>query len=364
MTEYPEFTLAAVQAAPIFFDRDASTEKACGLIQEAAEGGATLAAFGETWLPGYPFFAFSGLGQATAALWWKASAEYLANAVEIPSPTTDRLCAAARQAGIDVVIGVVELDRRTRGTVYCTLLFIGREGEILGRHRKLKPTHAERAIWGEGDALGLTVYDRPYGRLSGLNCWEHNMVLPGYALMAQGTQIHVAAWPGREPAGAPPPPISVWPRQLLLSRAFASQGACYVVLAGGVRLSEHVPDRYRELTAFYHTGDSYIIDPRGEVIAGPASGETILTAKGSLEAVLAAKAACDVGGHYSRPDVFQLHINGRPLDRVVGGPWADPGGRTLENAGAGGASPEVSAIPGNQREVGRLHSDTRGQRAP
>lgn len=324
MSKYTEFTLAAVQAAPIFFDREASTEKACQLIEDAAQQGATLAAFGETWVPGYPFFVFGP--KPREQLWWKAAAEYLANAVEIPSPTTDRLCAAACRAGIDVVIGVVELDSRTRGTVYCTLLFIGKEGKILGRHRKLKPTHFERAIWGEGDALGLNVYERPYGRLSGLNCWEHNMVLPGYALMAQGTQIHVAAWPGRELTDAPSSPISLWPRQLLLSRTFASQAGCYVVLVGGVQLLEDVPKRYRNLRTFDNTGDSYIIDPRGEVIAGPAEGETILTAHGSLESVLAAKVACDVGGHYSRPDVLQLLVNGRPIERIVesSGPYSAP----------------------------------------
>lgn len=313
MTIYPEFTLAAIQAAPILFDRDASTDKACQLIEQAAERGATLAAFSETWLPGYPFFA----GAPSTALRWKAAAEYLANAVEIPSPSTDRLCVAARRAGIDVVIGVVELDKRTRGSVYGTLLFISREGEILGRHRKLKPTHVERTTWGEGDAAGLQVYERPYGRLSGLNCWEHNMVLPGYVLMAQGTQIHVAAWPGRERLKAPEAPIPLWSRQLLLSRAFASQAGCYVVLVGAVRLSEQVPERYREFHREDQSGDSYIIDPRGEVIAGPAKGETILTAPGSLEAVLAAKAACDVGGHYSRPDIFQLFVHRRLLDRTI-----------------------------------------------
>ena len=312
-TKYPEFTLAAVQAEPIPFDIDASTDKACRLIEAAAEQHATLAAFGETWLPGYPFFAH----QAASPLWWQAAAEYLASAVEIPSPTTDRLCAAARRAGIDVVIGIVERDQRTKATVYCTLLFIGREGVILGRHRKLKPSYAERTIWGEGDAVGLKVHERLYGRISGLNCWEHNMVLPGYALMAQGTQIHVAAWAGREVSSAPPAPVSAWARQLLLSRAFASQGGCYVIAAGGLRVREHLPERYRDLCRFDNTGDSYIIDPRGEVIAGPATGEMILTARGSLEAVYAAKAACDVGGHYSRPDIFQLQMNGLPLERLV-----------------------------------------------
>lgn len=315
MTTYPEFTLAAVQAAPVFFDREASTDKACRLIEAAGQAGADLAAFGECWLPGYPAFVWQS--SLFSALWWEAAAEYLANAVEIPSSATDQLCAAAHRAGVDVVIGIAELDSRTKGTVYCTLLFIGRDGTILGRHRKLKPTAKERAVWGEGDAAGLSVYERPYGRISGLNCWEHNTVLPGYALMAQGTQIHVAAWPGREPEQAPPAPMAIWPRQLLLSRAFASQAGSYVILAAGLRAIEDYPERYRELANFAYTGDSCIIDPRGEVIAGPARGETILTARVSLEAVYAAKVACDVGGHYSRPDVLQLLINRRPLNRLV-----------------------------------------------
>jgi nitrilase len=311
MTQYSEFTLAAIQAAPVLLDRDASTDKACRLIEEAAKKGATIAAFGETWLPGYPFFTHA----PASPLWWKAAAEYLSNAVEIPSPTTDRLCEAAKRAGIDVVIGIVELDPETHGTVYCTLLFIGREGKILGRHRKLKPTHAERSVWGEGDTIGLTVHARPYARISGLNCWEHQMMLPGYALAAQGTQVHVAAWPGKE-SGAPDEPVSVWTRQLLLSRAFASQAGAYVIAPGGIRLQEHVPERYAELCSREHTGDSYIIDPRGEIIAGPGKGESILVAKGSMEAILAAKMAVDIGGHYSRPDQLQLYMDGQPLKRL------------------------------------------------
>ena len=299
MTEYAQFRLAAINAAPVYFDREASTEKACRLIREAGAQAATLAAFGESWLPGYPFFVWT---QASAAI----RADYLANAVEIPGPTTERLCVAAREASIDVVIGIAELDANTRGSVYCTLLFISREGTILGRHRKLKPTDRERTAWGEGDGSSLTVYERPYGRISGLNCWEHNMVLPGYALMAQGTQIHIAAWPG-----------STSSRHEFLCRAFASQAAAYVIDVGEMLLPEHVPPAYHEFIDKERLGESCIIAPKGEIIAGPVTEETILVADCSSEQILVAKASCDVAGHYSRPDIFQIHVNRTPMRRIV-----------------------------------------------
>ena len=302
MTEYTQFKLAAIQAEPVYFNLQASTDKACHLIREAGAKGATLAAFGESWLPGYPFFVW-GLARGSMA------AEYLANAVEIPSTTTDQLCEAACRARLDVVIGLAERDSQTQGTVYCTLLFIGSEGTILGRHRKLKPTHRERTAWGEGDGSSLTVYDRPYARISGLNCWEHNMVLPGYALMAQGTQIHVAAWPGMMNNS----------RHMFLSRAFASQAGAYVIDAGSLLSPERIPETYQDLAENY-PGESCIIDPRGEVIAGPAEGETILMADGSMDRIFSAKALCDVAGHYSRPDLFQLSVNRSPYRRLVAMP--------------------------------------------
>lgn len=299
--------VAIAQSASAFFDKDAGTEKACRLIREAGAGGAELVAFGETWLPGYPFFVDSPVSE----LWWAAAADYLRNAIEIPGPETDRLCAAAAEAGVDVVIGVAELEPTTKGSVYASLVFIGREGAVLGRHRKLKPTHHERSIWADGDAKGLKVYQRSYGRLGGLNCWEHNILLPGFALIAQGVQIHVAAWPGREPDEAPSEPV--WARQLLLSRAFASQAGAYVLAAAGLRRLEDVPERWRPLVPFEHNGRSVIVDPRGEVIAGPAEGEALLFADLDMDLVYKAKAACDPAGHYSRPDLFELRLEGRPI---------------------------------------------------
>ena len=320
MTE--NFSLAAIQAAPVLFDKKASTEKAAALIMDAGKNGADFAAFGECWLPGYPFWVE---GQITD-LTWEASAAYLENAVELDGPEILQLCHAAKSADVDVVIGVAEKDPFSQGTAYCTAVTIGREGRVLNRHRKLKPTHAERIIWGDGDGAGLTVQQRHYGRISALNCWEHQMMLPGYALAAQGTQIHAAIWPGWEKT--PSKDEYCWARQHLLSRAFASQACAYVVCAAGLRLEKHIPDRWKPLGVWEHTGQSAIIDPRGEILVEAGGDEEIIYAEGSLDVVRAAKAACDIAGHYSRPDIFDLTINADPISArakfsVQGAPGGD-----------------------------------------
>ncbi|MCP4002858.1 MAG: carbon-nitrogen hydrolase family protein [bacterium] len=304
MTETTEtFVLAAIVAAPIYFDKQASTEKACGLISDAGRAGATLASFGETWLSGYPWWIRTE-GFANS-LQMKARAEYIFNAIEVPGPETDQLCEAAREAGIDVTIGVVELDPISRASVYCTLLFIGREGVLLGRHRKLKPTDFERRVWSEGDGSSLSVYQRSYARISGLNCWEHRMMLPGYALIAQGTQVHVAVWPSGSDD--------------VLARAFAAQGSCYVISVGGLLREQDIPDRYREIfpKPDEDAGCS-IIAPGGNIIASSTkTEETIVTAEAKISWVLGAKSLCDIGGHYSRPDVLKLNINTEPSRRII-----------------------------------------------
>ncbi len=306
-----EIILGAVQAAPVIFNREASCEKAVRLIHEAGSMGVRLAAFGETWLPGYPWFNLAWgypLGQ-------EAAVEYLASGVTIPGPCTDALCDAAKAAGVDVAIGVAELDATSSGTIYATLLFIGSEGKILGKHRKIKPTATERIMWGEGDGKSITVHDRPYGRLSGLNCWENQMVLPAYALMMQGTQFHASVWPGGEP----------YTRQTFITQALCSQAACYGIMAGGVIREEDIPEKYHPMLpmrAFPRTGDSAIIGPRGEILAGPLNKEEgILTAKASLDAIRSAKAWVDTCGHYSRPDIFDFRMHGK---RLVPGQTYDP----------------------------------------
>ncbi|UCH48242.1 MAG: hypothetical protein JSU95_19875 [Betaproteobacteria bacterium] len=134
-------------------------------------------------------------------------------------------------------------------------------------------------------------------------------------LAAQGTQIHVAAWPGGEPESAPPPPVALWPRQTLLSRAFASQAGAYVILTAGLNRKADYPAEFREVMLFEQDGGSCIIDPRGEIIAGPVRGEeTIITAPASLELVRSVKSVIDIGGHYSRPDVFQFKVKNRSGD--------------------------------------------------
>lgn len=312
MTDARTFKVAAIQATPVLVDREKSTDKACRLIAEAAAKGARLAAFSENWLHGYGGY---GWTPVDGPEWWAFAAKFNDEAVEIPSATTDRLCAAAREHDIDVVIGVVERDSVTRGTLYCTALIIGRDGEILGKHRKLKPTCGERVEWGEnpnGDSL--RVYDRGYAKISVLNCWEHFMMLPSFALMAQGTELHIALWPGREPKVVPKAPEAMWPRQHLMSRAFASAGACYVMCVGGYRTADDVPEVARKWMATTYTGDSVIIDPRGEFVAGPLHGaEGMVLADIDMMQVRAAKAVVDNAGHYSRPDVFELRVNGRTV---------------------------------------------------
>lgn len=300
--------LSAVQAAPAYFDKQQSLNVALEWIETAAKEKPDVIAFGEAWLPGYPFFIDSPLSD----VWWQAAAELLANGILLDGPEVTALKKAAKRAKSALVIGVNELDPQTKGTLYCTMLTISPQGELLNRHRKIKPTHHERSVWGDGDAKGLRPVQIGAARVSALNCWEHNAVLPAFTMMARGTDVHVAAWPGREPEETPDGPV--WARQLLLSRAFASQAGAWVICSAGLRMKSHVPERFQSLYEFDHNGGSAIIDPRGEIVAGPLIGEEgILTVDADLELARMCKIASDPAGHYSRPDLFRLEVDGEEV---------------------------------------------------
>jgi len=302
--------VAIVQASPVFLDAQASTEKAVQLISEAADTGAVLAAFGEGWIPGYPMHSFA---RQDDDLWWDASSAYLQEAVEANGSHVQMLCDAASEAGIDVVIGIAERDVITQGTIYSTQLVIGAEGRVLTSERKLKATLHERTVWGDADKTTLPTHDRGYGVVSGLSGWDNQMVLPVYALAEQGTQFHVMGFPGGEPA-LPAAPAAPWPRQHLTSRAFAAQAGAYVLCAAGTMFEKDIPEKYRKLISRELTGDSIVVDPRGEIIAGPAEGESILVADCDMNVLRAAKVAFDCAGHSGRPDLLRFEHPNSPQD--------------------------------------------------
>jgi nitrilase len=185
----PTFKAAAVQAAPVFLDRETSVEKACGLITSAAENGADLVVLPEVFLPGGPHWAW-GMAMHKGVPFSK---ELYLNSVDVPSESTTRIGDVAKRHGVYVVIGINERDNKS---IYNTLLFFDRKGSLMGKHRKFKPTGAEKLVWGEGDGSTHKVYDTDIGRMGGLICGEHAMALPGYSLSAMGEQIHIASWVG------------------------------------------------------------------------------------------------------------------------------------------------------------------------
>jgi nitrilase len=315
------FRIAAVQAAPVFLDRDATVDKACALVAEAGRAGAALAVFPECFIPAYPLWVWhipAGRTHELRALY----AELVANAVTIPSAVTARLGTAARAAGIALVVGVNERNAEASGTsLYNTLLFFDADGQILGTHRKLIPTAGERLVHARGDGSTLRVYPLAIGRLGGLICWENYMPLARYTLYAAGIQIYAApTWDHGEP----------W---LSTLRHIAKEGRSVVVgSCSAMRLAD-VPDRYPfkakylgEAGEWLNPGGSAIVDPDGKVVAGPAvREEAILYADIAPAQLTGPRWQLDVAGHYARPDVFELvvHRATRPLVRDALDPERD-----------------------------------------
>jgi nitrilase len=309
--EFPVYRVAAVQASPEFMNREASLEKARRLVAEAGSNGAQLAVFPETWLPGFPIWIERAPG---TALWDHQPAKdaftrLVANAVEVPGPVVEALCEAAAEAGCGVVMGVNERQGgRLSGTLYNTIVYVGADGRILGKHRKLIPTYAERLIWGQGDGSTLGAFDSSVGRVGGLVCWEHWMPLARHAMHVAGEQVHAALWPEVEEI------------HQVASRHYAFEARCFVVAVGSVLRRDQVPadleifrgdgiDPHEYLLA----GGSAIIGPDGNYLAGPAgTEETILYADLDTSRIAAEHQTFDPVGHYARPDVFGVTINTTP----------------------------------------------------
>ena len=296
-------TVAAVQATPVFLDSEATAAKACSLIKEAAAGGAELVVFPEAFIPTYPDWVWR-LPAWRDELYISRLYE---QAVAVPGPITEQLGAAARDAGEVVAIGVNEIDG---GTLYNTLLYLDADGSLAGRHRKLMPTGGERTVWGYGDGSTLDVVRTPFGVVGGLICWENYMPLARAAMYAQGVDIYLApTWDTSD----------TWIATL---RHIAKEGGVHVIGVAPLLRGSDVPidlrgDIYGEDDDWMSRGLSTIVDPAGDILAGPLlEQEGILYAKIDVAQARQQRRMFDAVGHYARPDVFTLAVNTTPQRAV------------------------------------------------
>ena len=310
--------VAVVQAAPIVFDRDRTLELIADWTARAADEGASLVLFPEAFVSGYPkgldFGARFGLrtpaGRDDYLRYWNS-------AVDVPGPAVDQIGAAAKRHQIHLVIGVIERDG---GTLYCTVLFFDPGGQLMGKHRKLMPTAAERLVWGFGDGSTMPVFDTPLGRLGAVICWENYMPAMRLHMYAKGIQIYCAPTADER---------ETWAASM---RHVAMEGRCFVLSANQYTRRRDFPDDYATVQGddpetVVSRGGSCIVDLFGQFLAGPQyEGPCLLTADLDAGDLARGKYDFDVVGHYSRPDVFRLVVNERATPVVVAAGAPPPGG--------------------------------------
>jgi nitrilase len=298
--------VAVVQQPPVLLDREATVAKAVTHLHAAADAGATLVVFPEAYVPGYPVWIWRLRPGADYELTGTIHRELLENSVDLGTDHLRPLQDATAERKLVVVCGVHERDGKFgRSTIYNTLVTIGMDGAILNRHRKLIPTNPERMVWGEGDASGLRAVDTPAGRLGALICWENYMPLARYALYADGVEVYVAStWDEGD----------TWTATM---RHIAAEGRCWVIGSGCSLRAADVPATFpdRELlfpdpNEWLNAGDSVVVAPGGEVVAGPLHEEHgLLLADIDPGGAAAARRTLDVVGHYSRADIFSLAVD-------------------------------------------------------
>ena len=305
--------IAIVQQAPVFLDKTKTIEVAVNYIAQAADQGAELVVFTETFIAGYPTWLWRLRPGGDWTLSETLYQRLLNNAVNMDSDDLQPLYQAANKHGVTIVCGMEERDNKlSQATLYNTVVTIGSDGTLLNKHRKLMPTNPERMVWGFGDATGLKVVDSPAGRIGSLICWENYMPLARYALYAQNVEVYIA------------PTYDSGEGWIGSLQHIAREGRCYVIGCGNIMQGSDFPDDFPEKSSLYpdpdewvNPGDSLVIAPGGEIVAGPLHKEKgMLFCDIDLEQVAVSKRALDVTGHYARPDIFTLKVNHAPQSPI------------------------------------------------
>ena len=305
--------VAIVQQPPVLLDREATLAAAVRHLHAAADAGARLVVFPETYIPGYPAWIWRLKPGDDYELTGEIHRVLLENSIDLAADGLRLLRDAARERSLVVVCGVHERDGEFgRSTIYNTVVTIGADGAIANRHRKLVPTNPERMVWGQGDATGLRVTQTAVGRVGTLICWENYMPLPRYALYSEGVEVYIAStWDEGE----------MW---IASMRHIAAEGRCWVISSGCSLRASDVPAAFPQRDQVFpdpdewiNPGNSVIIAPGGAIVAGPLHAEHgILTADIDPGRADAARRTLDVTGHYGRPDIFQLTVDRSPRDPV------------------------------------------------
>lgn len=294
-------TVAAIQAGTILFDKDATLQKALGLIRDAADQGAKLAVLPEAFFGGYPKGMEFGISVGSRAPEGREEfRRYFESAIAVPGPETDKLAEVSAERNIELVIGAIERDG---GTLYCTALFFSPGGGLVAKHRKLMPTAAERYLWGQGDGSTMPAVKTDFGTLGSAICWENYMPLYRQAMYSKGVEIWCAPTVDDRDA---------WHSTM---QHIALEGRCFVISANQYLTRENLPADVHPIQGddpetVLINGGSIIVSPLGQVLAGPLRGsEGILLAELDLADIPRGKFDFDPAGHYSRPDVFTLHVD-------------------------------------------------------
>src|SRR5699024_2100842 len=289
-------------------------KKAIDYIESASENNAKIIVFPEAFIPAYPRGMSFGTVVGNRSQQGREDFQaYLEHSMHVPGPVTEILAVAGKKAAVYVVIGVIEQDQESsKGTLYCTALFFGPDGSLLGKHRKLKPTGSERLIWGEGDGSTLPVFDTPYGKIGTLICWENYMPLARMAMYEKGVKIFVM------------PTADAGDLWLSTVQHVAAEGICFEescnryttkdMYPGNIVEREEFADWPNELTR----GGSCVAGQLGEFIEEPVFGEEkIIYADLDMDRITEDQYEFDVTGHYSSPDVFQLNVNEKKQKNVT-----------------------------------------------